>query len=174
MGLWDSFCGDTSLHGYQYIGRRERRPLWAGIVITSIILAVYFLKYNILEYMSSFTTTSLQTTTSSLDNIFYPSVTVCNMNQIRPVFCFVEFRSVNIFLGIPFGEKLDWAIKLMQGERSLSLISLLGPRSLSLNKNTGKCVQFCTRQLSRNLFAIILYTQVWICNEVSVQGPRYY
>ena len=21
MGLWDSFCGDTSLHGYQYIGR---------------------------------------------------------------------------------------------------------------------------------------------------------
>ena len=86
MGLLDSFCGDTSLHGYQYIGRRERRPLWAGIVISSIILAVYFLGYNISEYMSSFTTTSLQTTTSSLDNIFYPSVTVCNMNQIRQVF----------------------------------------------------------------------------------------
>ena len=169
MGLWDSFCGDTSLHGYQYIGRRERRPLWAGIVITSIILAVYFLNYNILEYMSSFTTTSLQTTTSSLDNIFYPSVTVCNMNQIRPVFSFVEFRSVKMFLGIPSGEKLDWAIKLMQGERSLSIIFLPGPRSPSLNKKTGKWGQFCIRQLSSNPSVIILSTQVWICNEVSVQ-----
>ena len=112
MGLWESFCGDTSLHGYQYIGRRERRPLWAGIVIASIILAVYFLGYNINEYMSSYTTTSLQTTTSSLDNIFYPSVTVCNMNQIRSekFTCFSRFKDISrdsFWREIGLGDKTD-------------------------------------------------------------------
>ena len=65
------------------------------------------------------------------------------------------------FLGIPFGEILDSGIKLMQEERSLFLISLQGPRSLSLMKKMGKCGQFFILQLSRNPSAIILSTQVW-------------
>ena len=65
--------------------RRERRPIWTGIVLMSICLAIYFLSYNINEYMDSTTVTTLASSTSSLNNIFYPSVTVCNMNQIRKV-----------------------------------------------------------------------------------------
>ena len=99
MGLWETFCGDTSLHGYQYIGRylrasqtnsiqqfihrRERRPVWVVVVIMSILGAIGFLAYNIDEYMQSFTVTTLQSSTSQLKNIFYPSVTICHMNQIR-------------------------------------------------------------------------------------------
>ena len=104
MGLWESFCGDTSLHGYQYIARfdwlevyschliiyhycflprRERQPFWAMIILMSISFAVYFVAYNTNEYLQSFTVTNLKSTTSSLDNIYFPSVTVCNMNQIR-------------------------------------------------------------------------------------------
>ena len=82
-GLWESFCGDTSLHGYQYIGRKERRPVWIVVVLLSILAAVFFLGYNIYEYMQSFTVTTLQSTTSGLNNIFYPSITLCNHNQIR-------------------------------------------------------------------------------------------
>ena len=116
MGLWDSFCGDTTLHGYQYIGRfgenvielfnlfkkegekatlvlcrvSQHRP---GSVLPLVqhcrvyeqVLNMYMKTYSIfvLSHHFSFTTTSLLSTTSSLDNIFYPSVTVCNMNQIR-------------------------------------------------------------------------------------------
>ena len=100
MGLWETFCGDTSLHGYQYIGRylrssqninsikqfiyrKERRPVWVVVVLMSILGAMAFLAYNIDEYMQSFTVTTLQSSTSQLKNIFYPSVTVCHMNQIR-------------------------------------------------------------------------------------------
>ena len=85
MGLWESYCGDTSLHGYQYIGRKEKRVFWTGIVLGSYVLAIYFLGSNISDYMDSSTVTTLQSTTSSLNNIFYPSVTVCNTNQIRKV-----------------------------------------------------------------------------------------
>ena len=100
MGLWETFCGDTSLHGYQYIGRylrssqninsiqqfihrKERRPVWVVVVLMSILGAIGFLMYNIDEYMESFTVTTLQSSTSQLKNIFYPSVPICRMNQIR-------------------------------------------------------------------------------------------
>ena len=83
MGLWENYCGDTSLHGYQYIGRREKRPFWVFALIISYILAIWLIGLNTSDYLDSTTTTNLESSTSSLNNVFYPSVTVCNTNQIR-------------------------------------------------------------------------------------------
>ena len=110
MSVWESYCADTSLHGYQYIGRwtvillslnfhsnnrKERRPFWCLIVILSIVAAVGFLSLNIAEYLDSSTVSTLTSLSSSLDNIYYPSVTICNRNQIR----FVKTnKNVNNFL----------------------------------------------------------------------------
>ena len=145
MGLWDSFCGDTTLHGYQYIiywkvlekknwaflifqkGRRDGhfgslscfsawgwqcsfygttlQSIWAGLLYICMHI---FSCFHLSNYFS-FTTTSIQSTTSSLDNIFYPSVTVCNMNQIRcdlvtSLYC--VWCDSNIVIGTPSGETL--------------------------------------------------------------------
>ena len=107
MGLWESYCDDTSLHGYQYVGRycndyyevlvicripqnnsflihrKERRWFWVPAVLISIAAGVFFLVINLIDYMNSTTVTNIQSSTSSLNNIYYPSVTVCNTNQIR-------------------------------------------------------------------------------------------
>jgi len=47
------------------------------------LVLAYFLLTNLDDYLGSSTITTLQTATGSLDDIYYPSVTVCNMNQIR-------------------------------------------------------------------------------------------
>ena len=65
------------------ISRKENRPCWIVIVLVSIGLGVFFLVTNLIDYLGSTTVTTLETTTSSLENIYYPSITVCNMNQIR-------------------------------------------------------------------------------------------
>ena len=49
----------------------------------SIAAGVFFLVINLIDYMNSTTVTNIQSSTSSLNNIYYPSVTVCNTNQIR-------------------------------------------------------------------------------------------
>ena len=77
------FLSSYNIYHYCFLPRRERQPFWAMIILMSISFAVYFVAYNTNEYLQSFTVTNLKSTTSSLDNIYFPSVTVCNMNQIR-------------------------------------------------------------------------------------------
>ena len=151
MNIWESFCGDTSLHGYQYVGRsdrsrhhemyrkgfcstsylsmvitrcgfivgltvmkvmmdiewlvrgesfwtlqkglngwispinsrREKRPIWCGIVILSILGALILVAYNVNQFLNSYTVVTLESSTEDLENIFFPSITICNRNQIR-------------------------------------------------------------------------------------------
>ena len=63
--------------------RRERRPVWCGVVTLSILAALFLVTYNLNEFLSSFTVTTLQSSTEDLENIYFPSVTICNRNQIR-------------------------------------------------------------------------------------------
>ena len=66
-----------------FINRKERRWFWVPAVLISIAAGVFFLVINLIDYMNSTTVTNIQSSTSSLNNIYYPSVTVCNTNQIR-------------------------------------------------------------------------------------------
>lgn len=81
MNIWESFCGDTSLHGYQYVGRlvfiiiiiiiitvfyldrRERRAVWCGVVLLSVLAALLLVAYNLNDFLSSFTVTTLESST---------------------------------------------------------------------------------------------------------------
>ena len=79
MNIWESFCGDTSLHGYQYVGRlvsiiiiitvfsnldrRERRAGWCGVILLSILAALLLVTYNLNDFLSSFTVTTLESST---------------------------------------------------------------------------------------------------------------
>ena len=69
--------------GNFYVSRKECRPWWIVVVLISIGLGAFFLITNLVDYLGSTTVTTLETTTGSLNEIYYPSVTVCNMNQIR-------------------------------------------------------------------------------------------
>ena len=48
-----------------------------------LLCSDWLIGLNTSDYMDSTTVTNLQSSTSSLDKVFYPSVTVCNTNQIR-------------------------------------------------------------------------------------------
>ena len=53
---------------------------------------MYFLATAIGEYMKSTTVTSIDTTTASLKDIFFPGVVLCNVNQVSKAF----LRSINV------------------------------------------------------------------------------
>ena len=65
------------------LARRERRPVWCGVVLLSILAALFLVAYNLNDFLSSFTVTTLESATQDLENIYFPSVTICNRNQIR-------------------------------------------------------------------------------------------
>ena len=78
------------------------RYIWGLIVVTSIMIASSFVFLSATEYRRSTVVTTIKSTTESLDKVsvnmrlkrmkyfclkvYFPSVTICNINQVRESF----------------------------------------------------------------------------------------
>ena len=85
-----SFCNQTSLHGWQFLGHHDRSSkspwqvfYWLVAVTISLTLGITYMICNIKEYNNAVPITSLDNVTIPLSEIHFPSVTVCNINQVR-------------------------------------------------------------------------------------------
>ncbi len=59
---------------------------WSLVVVASIVAVGYLMVLNVQEYMQASVSFNLETPTLSLDEIFFPSAVVCNMNRLRKSF----------------------------------------------------------------------------------------
>ena len=86
-----SFCRRTSLHGWQFLGCSNRKALnktwqkiyWFFAVIVSLIFGVSYMMFHIQEYRNSMPMTILDNVTIPLSDVYFPSIAVCNINQVR-------------------------------------------------------------------------------------------
>ena len=53
------------------------------IVLASLAVATIFLHASIQDFTSSTVVTTIATTTASLSEVYFPSVILCSINQIR-------------------------------------------------------------------------------------------
>ena len=81
-----SYCEQTSLHGWYYIsshgGKTAWRIVWTAIVVTSIAVASYFIYKAAEDFTTSTVVTTIHSTTEPLSEVYFPAVTVCNINQV--------------------------------------------------------------------------------------------
>jgi len=82
------FCERTSLHGWRYIfgDKSPWKYCWIAIVIGSNIIAGFFIFYATSDFTKSTVVTTIHSTTVPLSEVFFPAVTVCNINQVRKSF----------------------------------------------------------------------------------------
>ena len=74
------------MHGFKYLDSEEgwvRKLIWTAVIIGIVILCILVLYVSLLQYLDSKTRTSIESTTSSLREIIFPSVYICNVNQVR-------------------------------------------------------------------------------------------
>ena len=113
MGLrqcFYDFCKQTALHGWNYLAidkagsksKVSKKPnsksgnshvktvfhsaFWTMVIMASVLLSGFFLHDNTVAFFRSTVITTLDTHTVPLSEIFFPSVVVCNINQIRKSF----------------------------------------------------------------------------------------
>ena len=82
---WEKYCNQTSLHGLSYIVTERPRVsklFWVAIVVCFKCLSLFFVIKGYKEYLNSKTTTSILSTTASLADLYFPSVFICNINQV--------------------------------------------------------------------------------------------
>ena len=90
--IFTLFCEQTSMHGWVFIGShhasRGQRIIWFSILSTFLALAGYLMKENISAYTNSVTTIKTVDRTANLSDAFFPSVVICNINQLRKSFIY--------------------------------------------------------------------------------------
>ena len=90
MEHFSAFCTRTSLHGLQYLGDAKtpvmKKVFWFSVILSSVISAAVLIYYNTVVFRKSTVLVSVETMTAPLSDIYFPSVTVCNINQARKSF----------------------------------------------------------------------------------------
>ena len=74
--------------------------VWAIVVFSTLVASAYFFSVQVMSYMYSRTRTTLETSTASISEIVFPSVTVCNMVQV--------VSSFTLKVCLELGETLWW------------------------------------------------------------------
>ncbi len=78
-----AYCEQTSLHGWYYIAKDKKfKIVWASIVLASVAVASLFIYKASEEFTKSTVVTTIQSTTVPLSEVYFPAVTVCNINQV--------------------------------------------------------------------------------------------
>ena len=95
------FCNSTGLHGWKHIGSvsvnqpsflncfqlaSREQFIWVLIMVASLGVALFFIITAVTDFNSSTVVTTIQTTAAPLSEVFFPTIVVCNINQIRKSF----------------------------------------------------------------------------------------
>ena len=94
-----NFATSTTLHGWRYF---TDRPLhwfdcvfWVLVLAAVYIIGIQFVVSNTRQYLDATIQTTIESTTTPLSEVYFPAVTLCNINQV----CFkrlqIDFNSSN-------------------------------------------------------------------------------
>ena len=87
-----TFCNRTSLHGWQFFSTYNnkssqhnycRNLYWFFVMVVSLTFGIGAMMFHVYEYNNATPITSLDNVTIPLSEIYFPSVSVCNINQVR-------------------------------------------------------------------------------------------
>ena len=92
MKMFVNFCESTSMHGWIFFGSAnaplKQRLFWLVVLSASLVTAALLIFLNTAAFMSSFTQIRTQDRTADLGHAYFPSVLVCNINQLRKSFIY--------------------------------------------------------------------------------------
>ena len=81
-----TFCESTGLHGWKHIGSVSKIInlfLILGFCVKGKDKGALYLAMAIKDFTSSTVVTTIDTTTAPLSEVFFPTIILCSINQIR-------------------------------------------------------------------------------------------
>ena len=84
---FEKFCQQTSLHGWIYVGEKGapkfQRFYWILAIFISTVSAIVLCYFQTIDFIHATIVTSVDSINVPLTEIYFPSVVLCNNNQIR-------------------------------------------------------------------------------------------
>ena len=124
MSQFEEFCERSSLHGWLYFFHSRHKcwkAIWIVIVFLYFACSVFLVFQAAMQYSNATVITVIETLNAPLSKVTFPSLTLCNLNQVNVCrtffFLFVnrlisDTKIVSIFI------KLDWSGTSRQVEKA--------------------------------------------------------
>ena len=83
----EQYLEATTVHGFSYLHRRNSafdRILWIAIILTGFSLASYIIHDSVVDWEENQTITTLESITRPIQEVQFPTVTVCPNEQSPP------------------------------------------------------------------------------------------
>jgi hypothetical protein len=77
---------DASLHGWPYLNRdvgNVWRTIWIIFLIIVCGLSVFVIVRNVQQFVEATTVTTIDSTMAPLKDVTFPSIYICNINQVN-------------------------------------------------------------------------------------------
>lgn len=80
-----TYCQETSLHGWKYVqtSRSLERFCWLALLIVSLTTASVLVYRAVTDFLSHTVSTNMDSLSTTYDNLYFPAITVCNMNFMQ-------------------------------------------------------------------------------------------
>ena len=80
-----TFFHETSLHGWKYVltSSTYGRYAWLALLILAMTTASIFVFKAIKDFLSHTVSTNMDSLSTSYDNLYFPAITICNMNFMQ-------------------------------------------------------------------------------------------
>ena len=84
-----TYCRETSLHGWKYVAPASNstgpveKVTWFTLLIVALTTASIFVFRASQDFASHTTSTNMDSLSTSFDNLYFPAITVCNMNFMQ-------------------------------------------------------------------------------------------
>ncbi len=120
------FCDSTSLHGFNFLSlsnfKVPHTVFWTVIITASIASSAYIMTTHVQEFLAETVSYNLESPTVPLDDVFFPSVTLCNMNSLRKSFIQTLMKDPAINQSITFSKlwKLVDGVYITGGKENLT------------------------------------------------------
>jgi hypothetical protein len=79
------YSQQTTIHGWQYVQSESgllRKIIWAIFIFILLVALIAFVALEFQEYSNATVVNSIDSTTAPLSHITFPSVIICNVNQV--------------------------------------------------------------------------------------------
>ena len=83
--VFEKYCTMTSIHGFQYIemeSNMRKKLFWTFLTSFMTIGSLILVTENTVDFLNSRTRTYIHSTTEPIHELYFPSVFVCNINQV--------------------------------------------------------------------------------------------
>ena len=137
VGVFNNFCSSTSMHGWSFFGSPQasffQKLFWLLVILFSFAVSLKLIHFQSYFYLNSFIKINIEDRSADLEDTYFPSVVICNVNPLRK--SFIYWLQENLEIN-------DWKNISITNTFDLMFSQYFSPKNGETSEETKKLTEY--------------------------------